>query len=164
MDGIGSENLELSFRIWICGGSIDIAPCSRVGHIGRRRKPYQKESDLEAVLRNKIRVAELWMGEYKWMFYRRTPKARTMLIPDLDKRRQLHDELQCGNFEWFMNEIYPDLHIVPYEDLILHGEIRCSSNEDWCLESNNIHGNPGSVVDVAPCHGVGKGQVCIISL
>jgi len=54
---------------------VEINPCSRVGHIGRERKPYKQDEEIEALLRNKIRVAEVWMGEYKWMFYRRTPKV-----------------------------------------------------------------------------------------
>ena len=98
MDEWGGENLELSFRSWMCGGSLFIDPCSRVGHVFRRRRPYGKNDN--ASLRNSVRLAEVWLDEFKKHFYETRKEARSIKYPDLTERKELRRSLKCKSFKW----------------------------------------------------------------
>lgn len=53
----GAENLELSFKVWMCGGSLEIVPCSHIGHVFRKRFPYKGKG--QSFRRNFVRLAEV---------------------------------------------------------------------------------------------------------
>lgn len=57
------------FQTWLCGGSVEIIPCSRVGHVYRNHFPRAFSYE-EAIVRNKIRIAETWLGSFKENFYK----------------------------------------------------------------------------------------------
>ncbi|KAF5921850.1 hypothetical protein HPG69_013024 [Diceros bicornis minor] len=108
----GGENLELSLKAWLCGGSVEILPCSRVGHIYRSQDAYAP-LDQEATLRNKVRIAETWLGSFKETFYRHSPEAFSLSKaekPDCTERLQLQRRLGCRMFHWFLANIYPELY------------------------------------------------------
>ena len=67
----GGENLEISFRIWMCGGQLLTVPCSHVGHIFRERSPYKWLPGVDVVRKNSVRVAEVWLDDYKEIYYQR---------------------------------------------------------------------------------------------
>ncbi|XP_010789546.1 polypeptide N-acetylgalactosaminyltransferase 12 [Notothenia coriiceps] len=74
MEVWGGENLEFSFRIWQCGGSLEVHPCSHVGHVFPKKAPYSRSK----ALANSVRAAEVWMDEFKDVYYHRNPHARLL--------------------------------------------------------------------------------------
>ncbi|XP_040213868.1 polypeptide N-acetylgalactosaminyltransferase 5 [Rana temporaria] len=112
LDVWGGENMEISFKIWMCGGEIEIIPCSRVGHIFRNDNPYSFPKDrLKTVERNLARVAEVWLDEYKEIFYGHGYHLLQEIskIGDLTQQKELRKKLQCKSFKWYIDNVFPDL-------------------------------------------------------
>uniref|UniRef100_A0A146LNK6 Polypeptide N-acetylgalactosaminyltransferase n=3 Tax=Lygus hesperus TaxID=30085 RepID=A0A146LNK6_LYGHE len=105
----GGENIEISFRIWMCGGSIEIIPCSRIGHVFRKHRPYSSPDGEDTMLRNSLRVANVWMDEYKERFYKQRPEVGNILYGDISSRIELRKRLNCKPFSWYVQHVYPEL-------------------------------------------------------
>ena len=156
----GGENLELSFKTWMCGGTLEIVPCSHVGHIFRDWSPYEWKPGVDVLRRNSIRLAEVWMDDYKKYFYERINHDLGD-FGDISSRVQLRNSLQCKSFQWYIEEIYPELYI-PGESLA-SGDI----SNDWsnlCVDNNARPGDVYKAVSVFPCHKQGGAQYWMLSL
>ncbi|XP_041694162.1 polypeptide N-acetylgalactosaminyltransferase 18 isoform X1 [Coregonus clupeaformis] len=151
MEVYGGENVELGIRVWQCGGSVEVLPCSRIAHIERAHKPYTQ--DLTAhVRRNALRVAEVWMDEYKnhvYMAWNIPPQNSGIDIGDLTERKALRNRLQCKSFSWFLANIYSEMRT--YSDTVAYGVLKNTLRSDLCLDQGPDSDN---IPILYICHGM----------
>ncbi|KAI4873753.1 hypothetical protein NFI96_010606 [Prochilodus magdalenae] len=155
----GGENIEMSFRVWMCGGQLEIVPCSVVGHIFRTRTPHSFPKGLEVIVRNQVRVAEVWMDDYKNVFYRRNKKAASIAqnksFGDISERLELKERLQCKNFSWYLENVYPEA-FVPELHPSLFGSLK-NMGSHTCLDIGEKKPIKKAVV-LYICHYMGGNQ------
>uniref|UniRef100_A0A8D3BFW9 Polypeptide N-acetylgalactosaminyltransferase n=1 Tax=Scophthalmus maximus TaxID=52904 RepID=A0A8D3BFW9_SCOMX len=134
MDVYGGENIELGIRVWLCGGSMEVLPCSRVAHIARMKKPYHSNIAFHT-RRNALRVAEVWMDEYKsnvYLAWNIPMENHGIDYGDISQRVALRKSLQCKSFEWYLDNVYPEMR--RYNNTLFYGEIRNSKASHLCMD------------------------------
>jgi len=141
----GGENLEMSFRIWMCGGRIEVIPCSHVGHVFKSRNVHPVSR--EVTLKNKRRIADVWMeNEFRDVFFKRTPDARKITDLDVSSRLGLKKKLKCRPFSWYVQNVYKDLY-VPELNPQFSGKLCCRFDDsEICVDTH--HNVPGNQVSV----------------
>ncbi|XP_003406059.1 polypeptide N-acetylgalactosaminyltransferase 5 [Loxodonta africana] len=136
LDVWGGENMELSFKVWMCGGEIEIIPCSRVGHIFRNDNPYTFPKDrMKTVERNLVRVAEVWLDEYKELFYGHGDHLidQGLDVGNLTQQRELRRKLKCKSFKWYLENVFPDLKAP----IVKAGGVLINVALDKCISIEN---------------------------
>ncbi|XP_011168713.1 polypeptide N-acetylgalactosaminyltransferase 5 isoform X1 [Solenopsis invicta] len=155
MDIWGGENLEMSFRVWQCGGTLEISPCSHVGHVFRDKSPYTFPGGVsKIVLHNAARVAEVWMDEWRDFYYAMNPGARNVDVGDVSERIKLRERLKCKSFRWYLENIYPESP-MPLDYYYL-GDVK-NVETQTCLDT--MGRRTGENVGISYCHGLGGNQV-----
>ncbi|CAH2305654.1 polypeptide N-acetylgalactosaminyltransferase 3 [Pelobates cultripes] len=155
----GGENIEMSFRVWQCGGQLEILPCAVVGHVFRSKSPHTFPKGTQVIVRNQVRLAEVWMDDYKEIFYRRNREAANIVkeksYGNLSKRLDLRHSLQCKNFTWYLKNIYPEIYI-PDQNPLIYGDIK-NIGRELCLDvGGDNHGDKPLIL--YSCHGLGGNQ------
>ncbi|XP_013889860.1 probable polypeptide N-acetylgalactosaminyltransferase 8 [Austrofundulus limnaeus] len=136
----GGENVELGIRVWTCGGSIEVVPCSKIAHIERYHKPYLPDLS-PAMKRNALRVAEVWMDEYKHnvnLAWNLPFENHGIDIGDVTERKQLRERLKCKPFKWYLDNVYPKLD--PWDNLLAYGGLK-NLDTNMCVDQGPVPGH-----------------------
>ncbi|XP_067302852.1 polypeptide N-acetylgalactosaminyltransferase 6-like [Pseudorasbora parva] len=159
MEFWGGENIEMSFRVWMCGGSLEIIPCSVVGHIFRTKSPHSFPKGMDVITINLVRLAEVWMDDYKKIFYNRNRKAAAFAAKksygDISERLKLKEKLHCKNFTWYLENIYTEV-FVPDLNPLLFGSLK-NIGTKACLDTGEKNPGGKSVI-LLFCHNMGINQ------
>ena len=67
---------------------------------------YLLDRDCESLL-NRLHFNQVWMDEYKDVFYMLRPDARNVDYGDVTGRKSLRSRMQCLPFKWYLDNIYP---------------------------------------------------------
>jgi len=101
----GGDHVELTMKVWRCGGRIEIVPCARVGHLFRTpdQRPY--DVNVMQVVKNYVRLARVWYKDHLDLFYKMKPEAKDLEFHDLDAMQKHHDDLDCKNLQWYIDNV-----------------------------------------------------------
>lgn len=151
------ENYELSFKLWLCADGLYQVPCSRITHSFRRINPGRQMKE-DFVGRNFKRLAEVWLDEYKDVFYNRNLGRFSKIdAGDLTKQHEVRKNLKCKPFKYFLYEIMPDmLSRYPIETknlpVFASGQIKSVSYNDSCLDT--LSKSEFDSIGIYDCHDV----------
>ena len=155
MPGWGGEQFELSFKTWLCGGRLDVIPCSHVAHLDRegKNRPYGNVEKSNWI--NMARVANIWMDEYKSLI-EITTKLWLKDDPhmfDIDEQLKLKKKLNCKPFEWYVQNVIPN-KFVPAKHSQMYGKIRNGEDKSMCFDNLQVGVNDETSGKLSkyPCH------------
>ncbi|RVE56620.1 hypothetical protein OJAV_G00223330 [Oryzias javanicus] len=85
--------------------------------------------------RNALRVAEVWMDEYKSnvnIIWNLPISNHGIDIGDVSERKKLRETLKCKPFQWYLDHVYQSLQ--PMNDVIAYGGLTNELMPKFCVD------------------------------
>ncbi|KAI6241685.1 Polypeptide N-acetylgalactosaminyltransferase [Aphelenchoides fujianensis] len=124
--------------------------------------PYKWRSGVNVLKRNSIRLAEVWLDDYKKYYYERI-NNNLGDFGDISQRKALRENLQCKSFKWYLDNIFPELFVPG--DAVARGEIRNGApvGTAKCVDSATGEEQNSKPVEPYSCHLQGGNQYWLYS-
>jgi polypeptide N-acetylgalactosaminyltransferase len=156
----GGEEMEIGFRIWQCGYTLECVPCSRIGHIFRTAQYWKGQVytvPFHEITRNKLRAAAVWMDEFNDIVVDSSPALPVKNpVGDISDRVAIRQTCLNGgpshNFSWLLDNVYPELFVPSPDRLLFKGELKLDG-QTKCVDSG-VNTADGGVIGLYPCHGL----------
>ncbi|KAK3605647.1 hypothetical protein CHS0354_032598 [Potamilus streckersoni] len=131
----GGENLEMSWRVILCGGRLIHVPCSHFGHVDRFQ-PYSFPGGRRAIeMYNYKRAIEVWMEpDHKMFVYHHYPEMNDLDVGNLSERLEIKKRLECKPFSYFLANHWPEL-LVYNQNVYAWGFAR-NPQTNKCLDNH----------------------------
>jgi len=153
----GGEEMEISIRLWSCGSTLEVIPCSRVGHIFRTGEFHHGQVypvPGHVIIKNKLRACRLWMPDKFFDLCRRNNGRLPpgVEIGDLSWGHEVQNRLKCKSFDWYLTHVYPELFIPgDPKHTKARGAIRNPAT-NACLDSMGVSMADGAKIGAHTCH------------
>lgn len=109
MEVWGSEHMELSVKVWLCGGSVEMLPCSQIGHLYRMTPWHKIYPGAKYIGKNILRFILVWMdGDLQKLALEVQQKgniSKPVDPGDLTERHRIKITNQCKPYEYYIEQL-----------------------------------------------------------
>jgi polypeptide N-acetylgalactosaminyltransferase len=105
----GSEHMELSTKVWLCGGIVQMIPCSKIGHLYRGAHWQKIYPDAKYIWKNILRFILVWMeGEEQKLALEVLQKgslSKKVNPGDLRDRYRIKADNKCKPYQYYIDQL-----------------------------------------------------------
>ncbi|KAL4225898.1 polypeptide N-acetylgalactosaminyltransferase [Mactra antiquata] len=149
----GSEQIELSVKVWMCGGVVEMVPCSTVAHMFRVTpwSAFNDTNDFHSL--NKARMTQVWLDPPYNDAINSFLSDKNYSMGDITSRQEIREVNHCKPYQYFIDKVksfsnvYLPIH-TNYKGSIINGLYH-----NRCLDAaRSPQGGASVKLILYPCH------------